>query len=180
MDFIVQRLIYLNRIFLFCIVLTSCQGIKSDNQEMMLLECILTNFIVAEDNGNQHGSFIIGQYDHWRESTSLIIVSYIPADMVQHIQAEEKSIFGDNDVYFSRIAITDTFTENTVQKITNQLKWEPYNSPNSVNEEQPPFDPITVQLTYNYSSNCIQNIVLGEIHMKKGWESKCIPCANKL
>jgi len=180
MEFIGQRLIYLlSRIFLFCIVLTSCQGIKSDSQNKMLLECILTNFIVAEDNGNQPGSFLVGQYDHWGKSTSMIIVSYISADKVQFIQAEEKSRFGQNDVYFSRIEISDTITEHIVQKIPNQLKWEPFNSKYSVNEDQPPYDPLTVQLTYNYSGNCFENIVTGESHLKKGWESKCNSCPNK-
>lgn len=145
----------------------------------MLLECILTNFIVSDDNENQPGSFLVGQHDHWGKSTSLIIVSYIPADKVQLIQAEEKSRFGQNDVYFSRIEISDTITENTVQKIANQLKWDSFNRQDPVNEDQPPFDPLTIQLTYNYSNNCVENIIVGERHLQKGWESKCNSCPNK-
>lgn len=173
MEFIELRLICLSRILLFCFVLTSCQIYKSDNQKDALLECILTNFITHENNGD----FLVGQHDNWTKSTSLIIVSYIPKGDVQYIQAEEKSRFNKKDVYYYREEISHTITENTVQKIANQLKWELFNSQNSINEDQSPYDPITVQLTYNYSSNCIENIVVGERYLRKDWELKCKSCS---
>ncbi len=179
MEFIGQRLIYLSKIFLFCIVLSSCRSIKSDDQEDMLLECILTNFIIQEDNSNQQGSFLVGQHDHWGKSTSMIIISYIPNDKIEFIQAEEKSRFNQNDVYFYRIEMSAANGEKVIQKIPNQLKWEPLKSQYSMNADQPPFDPLTVQLTYNYSSNCVENILNGENNLQKGWETKCKSCSTR-
>lgn len=176
MEFIGQRLIYLSKIFLFCIVLSSCKSIKSHNQEDKLLECILTNFIIAEDNGNQQGSFLVGQHDHWGKSTSMIIVSYIPNDETEFIQAEEKSRFNQYDVYFYRTELSADNSEKIIQKIPNQLKWEPFKSQYSMNAEQPPIDPLTIQLIYNYSSNCVESVLNGENHLQKGWETKCKSC----
>lgn len=176
MEFIGQRLIYLCKIFLLCIVLCSCQSIKSDNQEDKLLECILSSFIIPEDNGNQQGSFLVGQHDHWGESTSIIIVSFIPNDKIDLIHAEEKSRFNQFDVYFYRTEIADANKEKIIQKIPNQLKWVPFKSQHSMNDVQPIYDPATVQIVFNHSSNCVENIIMGENHFQKGWETKCKSC----
>ncbi len=176
MEFIGQRLIYLCKYFLLCIVLSSCQSIKSDVQEDKLLECILSNFIIPEDDGNQQGSFLVGQQDHWGEFTSIIIVSYIPNDKIDLIHAEEKSRFNQLDVYFYRTEITDANKEKIIQKIPNQLKWVPFKSQELMNADQPPFDPLTVQLIFNHSSNCVEGILIGENHFQKGWKKKCKSC----
>ncbi len=178
MEFIGHRLIYLCKTLLFCIVLSSCQSIKSDAQGNKLLECILTNFIIAEDNGNQQGSFLVGQHDHWGKSSSMIIVSYIPYDKSEFIQAEEKSRFNQINVYFYRTEMSEDNNEKIIQKIPNQLKWEPFKSRYSMNAVPPPFDPITVQFIFNYASNCVEKILIGENHLQKGWETKCKSCLN--
>ena len=176
MEFIGQRLIYICKYFLLCIVLSSCQSIKSVVQEDKLLECILSNFIIPEDDGNQQGSFLVEQQDHWGEFTSIIIVSYIPNDKIDLIHAEEKSRFNQLDVYFYRTEITDANNEKIIQKIPNQLKWVPFKSQELMNADQPPFDPLTVQLIFNHSSNCVEGILIGENHFQKGWETKCKSC----
>lgn len=176
MEFIGQRLIYLCKNFLLCIVLSSCLSIKSDVEEDKLLECILSNFIIPEDDSNQPGFFLVGQHDHWGESTSIIIVSYIPNNKIDLIHAEEKSRFNQFDVYFYRTEITDANNKKTIHKIPNQLKWVTFKSQYLKNEELPPFDPITVQLIFNHSNNCVESILIGENHFQKGWETKCRYC----
>ena len=178
MEFIKQRLIYVTKILLFWILFSSCQSLKSEKQKDMLLECILSNFITDGDNGNQPGAFLVGQHDNWSESSSLIIVSYIPESDVRYINADEKSRFNQKEIFFYRTEIEAAKTNNIIQKIPNKLEWQPYESQNS-GYDRPPFDPVTIQLVYNYSSNCLEIIISGENNMQKEWESKCKFCGNK-
>jgi hypothetical protein len=106
----------------------------------------------------------------------MIIVSYIPYDKSEFIQAEEKSRFNENDVYFYRTEMSEA--KKIIQKVPNQLKWEPFKSQYSMNTFQPPFDPLTVQLIFNHSSNCVERILYGENYLQKGWETKCKSCLN--
>ena len=66
-------------------------------------------------------------------------------------------------------------SENIIQRIPNELDWKPFKS-KKLGSDQPPFDPLTVQMIYNYSSNCVEEIISGGNHMQKDWESKCKSC----
>ncbi len=142
----------------------------------MLLECILTNFIL--DNDNKLGAFLVGQHDNWSESSSLIIISFIPEDNIHYINADEKSTFNLNEIYFYGTTVDDTSTSFVINKIPNKLEWEPFKSQNS-EHDQPPIDPLSIQIVYNYKKNCLESIIQGEYNMQNKWESRCKLCDNE-
>ncbi len=176
MESIEQKLIYVINILFVLIILSSCQIANKENQLDMMLECVLNNFIVDENLGNNTGSFLVGQHDDWAENKSMIIISYIPDDKTRFIQAEEKSKFKKNDIYFYRFKLKDLEGENAFQKVPNNLKWEIYKNEYSENDIQPLFDPATVHFVYNNLERCWEEIIEGKNHIQKDWESKCKIC----
>lgn len=176
MESIEQKLICVINILIVLIVLSSCQSANKDNQLDMMLECALDNFIVDENLGNHTGSFLVGQHDDWSENKSMIIISYIPDDKTRFINAEEKSKYKKNDIYFYQVNLKVVEGENAFQKIPNNLKWEIFENQYSKNEIQPLFDPATAHLVYNNLERCWEEIIEGKNHMQKNWESICKIC----
>jgi hypothetical protein len=88
----------------------------------------------------------------------------------------EKSRFKGKDVYYYRTSIGEIGENNIFYKIPNKLKWEIIKNDHSENDIEPLFDPATIQVVYNHLTTCWDEMIGGEIHMQKDWQSKCVIC----
>ena len=170
MESIEQKLTFVSSLLLFAIVLCSCKSSENSNNEKMQLEGILSNIIISKDGDSPNGSYLVGQHDGWSTSSSMIIVSYIPSDKAEYINATEKSNFDGKDVFFYRTDLTEITKESEFKKIPNELSWGAYVSVDSLGSIDQ-FDPLTVQLIYNFSLNCIEKVLSGEMYMRDDYKT---------
>lgn len=145
--------------------LISCNVDKST----MPLECMILGI-----NVDMEKKIIeVGQHNGWSDSTSLILITFHHKSMAYLIHGTSKGLFKGNDIYFYQSTV-DSLDDKKYNQIPNNISWKNF-TPKELPKDfiMPPYDPIQIQLEYNFNRNCVGDVIRGEGFIKKDVINKC-------
>lgn len=167
MELIELKSVRISILLLMMVVFYSCEEAFQDRT----LECLLRSIKV-----DLEGMEIdVGQHDGWTDSTSLMLITYHRISSEVHISSDLKGTYKGKDIYFYQRTI-DSLDKKKYKRIPHDIKWEKI-TPRRIEENYfpPPYDPINIQVKYNYERNCFEEVIGGKgyIDVKSISNCKC-------
>ena len=133
------------------------------------LECLLERINVDMEGKD----ILVGQHNGWTDSTALIIVVFEKKSMNIPITSSLQGKYNGHDIYFNQGNV-DTLDTLKYKQISNSIKWNEFTSKiTDDNIIQPPYNPVSVQVEYNISRDCFNDVIRGKGYFTNDFTSKC-------
>lgn len=164
MGLIEQRFVKISIIFL--ILQYSCQEVVREEKLECLLESIEIDLNEIEIE--------VGQHNGWTDTTALILITYHRKSLAMPVvESNLKGLYQGTDIYFYQSRV-DSLDKKIYNQIPNNIVWRSFAS-SEMNEDviPPPYDPINVQVEYNFDKNCIGKIIKGKGYIDLKTVAKC-------
>lgn len=115
----------------------------------------------------------VGQHNGWTDTTSLILITYHKKPLKIPLGVALKAEYKGQDIYLYQ-SVIDSVSNKKYRTISNNIAWRSF-TPEKLDEDfiLPPYDPINIQIEYNFRNDCIIDVIRGKGYVDQRLISEC-------